>query len=235
MDTLQARAREMGVELDERQIGLFAVYLRELKDGNERANLTAIVDDEEIVAKHFLDSLTILPFIPPGARTMIDIGTGAGFPGLPVKIARPELVMTLLDATAKKVLFLEHLISLLELQDISALQGRAEDLGREARYREQFDAAAARAVAPLPVLAEFALPLVKTGGVFIAEKGGEEDIEASAEAIKTLGGTITRVESINIPGLPPEPRRRIIVIEKRSETPPKFPRRAGIPSKRPLQ
>jgi len=232
----------MGLELNEVRLGAFEIYYRELAAWNEKFNLTAITDYDQVQIKHFLDSLTCLladeDFTraickQPGIRA-IDVGAGAGFPGLPLKIVCPGLQLTLLEATGKKVGFLEHIVSRLGLAGVEVIRGRAEELGRDAAHRERYDLALARAVAELPVLVEYALPFCRMGGLFVAQKGGEGDAEARAAegAIATLGGTLRRIVHLELPGLA-EPRS-LVVIEKIAPTPEKYPRRPGIPRKRPL-
>lgn len=224
-----------GITLDSRQIDLFMKYLVELMEWNKRINLTAIHEEGEIVQKHFIDSLTCLlaaPF-PTGSR-LIDVGAGAGFPGIPLKIARPDLVVTLLDALQKRVIFLEHLCGELGLKEIQAVQGRAEDVAHTAPHRESYDIATARAVARLRVLAEYALPFVRVGGIFIAQKGPEiaPELEEARPAIKRLGGEFRLVKKLALPQDAGE--RNLVVIGKVSPTPPEFPRKAGTPEKKPL-
>jgi 16S rRNA (guanine527-N7)-methyltransferase len=247
MKLLSENARLMGLNLNEEHHQAFEIYYRELVAWNERFNLTAITDYDQVQIRHFLDSLTCLLVVRSpksqargqaldlGATTrVIDIGTGAGFPGLPLKIVCPGLRLTLLEATGKKVGFLEHIVSRLGLAGVEVIKGRAEELGRDAAHRESYDLVLARAVAALPVLVEYALPFCKQGGLFVAQKGVEGDAEAKAaeDAIATLGGVLRRIVHLELPTLT-EPRC-LIVIEKTAPTPEKYPRRPGIPSKRPL-
>ena len=228
----------MGLELSEEHLGAFEIYYRELVAWNEKFNLTAITDYDQVQIKHFLDSLTCLLAIQsPGSEVRgraIDIGAGAGFPGLPLKIVCPGLQLTLLEARGKKVGFLEHIVSRLELAGVEVIKRRAEELGRDAAHRERYDLALARAVAELPVLVEYALPFCRVGGLFVAQKGAEGDAEVRAAegAIATLGGSLRRIVHLELPHLA-EPRS-LVVIEKIAPTPEKYPRRPGIPRKRPL-
>jgi 16S rRNA (guanine527-N7)-methyltransferase len=229
----------MGLELNEEHLRAFEIYYRELVAWNKKFNLTAITDYDQVQIKHFLDSLTCLLVVrSPRSEVQgraIDIGAGAGFPGLPLKIVCPGLQLTLLEATGKKVGFLEHIVSRLGLAGVEVIKGRAEELGRDAAHREGYDLALARAVAELPVLVEYALPFCRLGGLFVAQKGPEGNAEARAaeEVIATLGGALRRVVHLELPNLA-EPRS-LVVIEKIAPTPEKYPRRPGIPSKRPLR
>lgn len=243
MKLLSEGARLMGLKLNEEHLRAFEIYYQELVAWNEKFNLTAITDYDQVQIKHFLDSLTCLLADgdlrraicqQPGVRA-IDIGAGAGFPGLPIKIVCPGLRLTLLEATGKKVGFLEHIVSRLGLVGVEVIKGRAEELGRDAAHRERYDLALARAVAELPVLVEYALPFCKPGGLFVAQKGTEGDAEAKAAegAIATLGGALRRVVHLELPNLAKP--RSLVVIEKIAPTPEKYPRRPGIPSKRPLK
>ncbi len=239
MKLLSESARMMGLTLNEEHLRAFEIYYRELTAWNEKFNLTAITDYEQVQIKHFLDSLTCLLAVrSPQSEVRgraIDIGAGAGFPGLPLKIVCPGLQLTLLEATGKKVGFLEHIVSRLGLEGVEVIKGRAEEMGRDAAHRERYDTALARAVAELPVLVEYALPFCKLGGLFVAQKGADGDTEAQAaeEAITTLGGVLRRIVHLELPTLA-EPRS-LVVIEKIAPTPEKYPRRPGIPSKRPIK
>jgi len=240
---LSESARLVGLKLNEEHLGAFEIYYRELVAWNEKFNLTAITDYDQVQVKHFLDSLTCLladedltkAICQQSGIRAIDVGAGAGFPGLPLKIVCPGLLLTLLEATGKKVGFLEHIVSRLGLAGVEVIKGRAEELGRDAAHREGYDLALARAVAALPVLVEYALPLCRQGGLFVAQKGAEGDAEARAAegAIVTLGGALRRIVHLELPHLA-EPRS-LVVIEKIAPTPEKYPRRPGIPRKRPLR
>ena len=260
MNLLFDGARALGLELNEEHLRTFEVYYRELVAWNEKVNLTAITDYEQVQIKHFLDSLTCLLALkgvkeqrtreqetksqgslrPCSPVTLlpclaIDIGAGAGFPGLPLKIVCRNLQLTLLEASGKKVRFLEHIVSRLGLEGVEVIKGRAEEVGQDAAHREGYDLALARAVAELPVLVEYALPFCRLGGLFVAQKGPEGDAEARAAegAMSTLGGSLRRIVHLELPHLA-EPRS-LVVIEKTAPTPEKYPRRPGIPSKRPLK
>lgn len=231
-------AREFGVALDERQIEAFGAYHRELIEWNERFNLTAITDTEGVYIRHFLDSLSCLQGRPrpePGLRLdLIDVGAGAGFPGIPIKLAAPSVRLTLLEATGKKVGFLEHLVQTLGLSDVRAVHTRAEEAGRISAHREQYDWAVARAVADLPVLVEYMLPLVRVGGLALAQKGerAAAEVQDAAAAIHALGGRVRRLMPVEIRGL--AETRHLVLIDKVAATPERYPRRPGVPSKRPL-
>jgi 16S rRNA (guanine527-N7)-methyltransferase len=219
------------------QLSAFERYRQELLAWNERVNLTGITDPAEIVTKHFLDSLSIYLAWPanlPPNPTLIDVGSGAGFPGLPLKIALPYLRVTLLEATAKKTAFLQHMIELLALTDVTVLTARAEEVGRQPQHRQRYDMAVARAVSALPVLAEYALPLVKVGGWLIVQKGHHpaDEIKQAANALGILGGQVSRVLPVTVPGL--EAERHLVVIQKIKTTPPQYPRRSGLPAKKPI-
>lgn len=208
------------------------IYLKELLAWNEAVNITAITDPEQIKLKHFEDSLTVLEALPSTAKKIIDIGTGAGFPGLMLKIAQPELEITLVDSVQKKVAFLDHMIEVLSLKGVTALAARAETLAHDPAYREQYDVAVGRAVAALPIFAEYTLPFVKVGGIVIAQKQlPSEPIDESAQALAELGGKFIKTIPITKPGLTD---RQLIIIEKSASTPERYPRRPGVPTKRPL-
>ena len=221
--------------LSEAQLQAFELYARQLVEWNQRFNLTSITEGEQIRVRHFLDSLSCwIALQKAPAGRMIDVGAGAGFPGLPLKILRPELQLTLVEATAKKATFLEHMVQVLRLEGVSVLAQRAEELGLHARHRQAYDWAVARAVAPLPVLAEYLLPFVKVGGFALAQKGKDAAAEAGAAkpAIEKLGGELNEVFQVTIPGLDEE--RWLVVLKKIAPTPANYPRRPGMPGKRPL-
>jgi len=205
---------------------VFDIYLRELLEWNKKFNLTSITDPEEIRRKHFDDSLLLLQTIQLNNQSVIDVGTGAGFPGIPLKIACPKIKLTLLEATRKKIEFLKHLVSILDLKDVEIIWGRAEEVAKE--KREVFDVAVSRAVAKLNVLCEYCLPFVKIGGMFVAykEEKVEEEVKAAEKAIQILGGKLKEIKKF--------PLRSLVIIEKVSKTPPKYPRRAGMAKKKPL-
>jgi len=225
----------LGVKLTSNQLRQFELFERELVDWNTRFNLTAIQEPAQIHSKHFLDSLTCIPIlIESGAERVIDVGSGAGFPGIPLKIAAPALRMTLVESVGKKAGFCQHVIQILGLENISVLTARAEELGQASDHRQQYDWAVARAVAVLPVLSEYLLPLVRVGGGVIAMKGENAPAEAhTAElAVHLLGGRLRRLAKIVLPGVTEE--RYLIIIDKVAATPTGYPRRAGLPAKRPI-
>jgi 16S rRNA (guanine527-N7)-methyltransferase len=212
-------------------------YSTLLLEWNQRFNLTAITDDEGIALRHFVDSLmvlTVLPVLPNKPARLIDVGTGPGFPGIPLNIARPDLSVTVMDSVAKKVKFCAEVIRQLGLKNIRAEQGRAEEVAHQPAYREQFDVVTARAVAALPTLVEYLLPFAKVGGVCIAMKGSDAEAEAAQaeNAIRTLGGKLNRVVPVSLPGLPD--KRALIVIDKIAPTPPVYPRQGGMPRSAPI-
>jgi 16S rRNA (guanine527-N7)-methyltransferase len=236
VELLAAGAEEWGVSLSPEQVEAFGLYYRELVLWNERVNLTSVTDPEEVQVKHFLDSLAcleVLDTLAPEAKC-IDIGAGAGFPGLPLKMVRPGIRLTLLESVGKKVRFVEHMVRALGLGGVEVVEGRAEELGRHPDYREAFDVALARAVAQMAVLVEYALPLLRVGGLFVAQKGAEvgEEVEFALPAMKLLGGRLQELRSVNLPGV--DDPRQLVVVEKVASTPDRYPRRPGIPSKRPL-
>ncbi|QTL99866.1 16S rRNA (guanine(527)-N(7))-methyltransferase RsmG [Iocasia frigidifontis] len=226
---------DMGLEFTNIPVDRLWVYTNLLISENKKYNLTAIVDYEEIINKHFLDSLG---FFQLGSFRnedyVIDVGTGPGFPGMVIKIFFPQISLVLLDANKKKVRFLQLLIEHLQVDNVEVIHGRAEDLADKSSYRERFDFVFSRAVAPLNILAEYTLPFARVKGQVQLYKGPDcqQEIEEGAGAVMTLGGIINNVKKIKIPSLTGE--RYIINIEKRKKTPVKYPRRAGIPKKRPL-
>jgi 16S rRNA (guanine527-N7)-methyltransferase len=225
----------LGIRFSEEQRAAFDLYARELLEWNRKFNLTTITDPEQIRIKHFLDSLSCwlaMRESPPGK--LVDVGAGAGFPGIPLKILKPDIHLTLVEATAKKTGFLLHLVQFLRLEEVHVGTTRAEEFGHQNAHRESFDWAVARAVAPLPVLVEYLLPLVKVGGYALAQKAKDAEAEAKAakKAIKKLGGELTEVKKVDVPGL--EDERNLVIITKVSTTPETYPRRPGVPSKRPL-
>ncbi len=238
MQELIAGAQELRIGLKSEQLDALRLYQQELIAWNERFNLTAITDDLGIQIRHFLDSLSCLLALEPGeqfsGKRIIDVGTGAGFPGIPLKIICPTIRLTLLEATAKKVQFLEHIVAQLGLQNVAVIHGRAEELGHDPQHREQYHWAVARAVADLPVLIEYLLPLVQVSGRVIAQKGESAPAEAqrSEWAFTQLGGQLRRLVPVDLRGL--AETRYLVLVDKVAATPGKYPRRPGIPSKRPL-
>lgn len=238
MEHLVTGAARLGLSLTEGQLASFEIYYRELVAWNERVNLTAVTACEEVQTRHFLDSLAcspVVPALPEGGRMRaIDVGSGAGLPGLPLKIVWPGLRLTLLEATGKKVAFLEHLVGVLALEGVTVLHGRAEELAHDPAHRESYDLVLARALAQMATLAELTLPFSRPGGLVIAPKGADvaEEVRAAARAIALLGGRLRRVVPLDLsPLLSP---RSLVVLDKVSATPGKYPRRPGVPAKKPL-
>ncbi|HEU5438912.1 MAG TPA: 16S rRNA (guanine(527)-N(7))-methyltransferase RsmG [Ktedonobacterales bacterium] len=231
-------AATLGLPLDGGQLMRFARYRELLLDWNARINLTAITDPAEVVTRHFLDSLTCVLVFPPearaAARTLLDVGAGAGFPGLPLAIALPSWRVTLLEATAKKVRFLEAVIAELELPNATTLTGRAEELGRQPRFRGAFDIVAARAVAALPTLLEYCCPFAGVGGTTVMPKKGElaTELAAGARAAPLLGAQLLTPIPIPLPTLSDD--RVLVVARQERPCPPQYPRAAGAPARRPL-
>jgi 16S rRNA (guanine527-N7)-methyltransferase len=224
-----------GVHLSPAQRQAFERYAALLAEWNAKFNLTAIKDPKDVQVKHFLDSLTVLKALPAGPLSLIDVGTGAGFPGLPLKIMRPDLRLTLVEATGKKLTFCQAVVEALGLSGVRTVHARAEEVGRQPEHRERYDVAVARAVAEMPVLAEYLLPLVRRGGWAIAQKSKDAPAEAqSAErALARLGGELGQLIEVELPGIV-DPRY-LVVIRKTAATPHRFPRRAGTPAREPIQ
>lgn len=223
----------LGLELSEQKIESFFKYKELVLEWNKRLNLTAICDDKEFVIKHFLDSLTVLKYLGKIKGRLIDVGTGAGFPGIPLKIAVDNLDVSLLDSLEKRVKFLDNVINDLDLKNIHAMHSRAEDAGNDGNYRESYDFCVARAVASLPVLCEYCLPFVKVNGLFLAMKAlKSSEIDDSKRALEILGGKVEEVIDFTLPFT--DNNRKIIMIRKFRQTPTKYPRKSGKPSKNPL-
>jgi 16S rRNA (guanine527-N7)-methyltransferase len=240
---LEEGCRELGIPLTAHQIVQFELYYRELLRWNKKFNLTAITGHDDVQTKHFLDSLAALPAIteqlnepmPPERRLhLVDVGTGAGFPGVPLKIAAPRLKLTLMDGTGKKIRFLESLVSTLGLDNVYVVQGRAEELGRTSAHRGQYDLVTARAVAPLNTLAEYLLPLVRREGYAVVYKGpsATEEFVDARQAIELLGGETARIAPVQVPFL--EESRFIVLIKKVRRTPDTYPRGQGLARRNPL-
>lgn len=235
-NVLTKKVKELSIVLNDKQIQQFEQYYNILVEWNKVMNLTAITEYEEVVEKHFLDSLTIVNAINvEKIETLIDVGTGAGFPGIPLKIAFPHLKVTLLDSLNKRIKFLNEVIDLLELDDIKAIHGRAEDYAKQAEYREQYDICVSRAVANLATLSEYCLPYVKVDGLFVPYKSGEidEELKSSEKAVSILGGKVEEVVKFQLPGT--DIGRSFVKIHKIKETKKKYPRKAGMPTKEPLK
>ena len=235
-NVLTKKVKELSIVLNDKQIQQFEQYYNILVEWNKVMNLTAITEYEEVVEKHFLDSLTIVNAINmEKIETLIDVGTGAGFPGIPLKIAFPHLKVTLLDSLNKRIKFLNEVIDLLELNDIKAIHGRAEDYAKQAEYREQYDICVSRAVANLATLSEYCLPYVKVDGLFVPYKSGEidEELKSSEKAVSILGGKVEEVVKFQLPGT--DIGRSFVKIHKIKETKKKYPRKAGMPTKEPLK
>lgn len=235
-NVLTEKVKELSIVLNDKQIQQFEQYYNILVEWNKVINLTAITEYEEVVEKHFLDSLTIVNAIHvEKIETLIDVGTGAGFPGIPLKIAFPHLKVTLLDSLNKRIKFLNEVIDLLELNDIKAIHGRAEDYAKQAEYREQYDICVSRAVANLATLSEYCLPYVKVDGLFVPYKSGEidEELKSSEKAVSILGGKVEEVVKFQLPGT--DIGRSFVKIHKIKETKKKYPRKAGMPTKEPLK
>lgn len=237
-DRLSRELNQFSIILENLQINQFYQYYELLDEWNKVMNLTAITDQKEVITKHFVDSLALVKAmgeISTKEYKIIDIGTGAGFPGIPLKIAFPQLKITLMDSLNKRIKFLNEVIEQLGLKEITAMHSRAEDLGRDKDYREKYDLSVSRAVANLSTLSEYCMPFVKPGGFFISYKSGkiEEELSSAKHAIFLLGGKVNGIESFMLDGA--EAERTLIKIEKVSEISKKYPRKAGVPGKEPLK
>lgn len=226
------KANSIGVEISQKQAEQFYKYMELLLEWNEKMNLTAITDPEEVILKHFIDSLTIIPYLKE-ADTVLDIGTGAGFPGIPLKILEENKKFTLLDSLNKRIIFLQTVITELELKNIQAIHDRAEEF--VSKEREAYDIVTSRAVARLNVLLEYMLPFVKVGGRCICMKSFEieEELKEAKKAIEILGGEIEKIDEITLPNT--DIKRKIVVIKKVKNTLSKYPRKAGTPAKEPIE
>ncbi|MHB0976926.1 MAG: 16S rRNA (guanine(527)-N(7))-methyltransferase RsmG [Candidatus Aquicultorales bacterium] len=233
-EILASGCEEMGLSLSEGQLGLFEAYKEEIKAWNKRINLTALKEDSRIAIEHFLDSLASLTLEPALGARLADMGAGAGLPGVPLKIARPDLEVVLIEATGKKASFLKEVVSALGLSGIEVVCARAEDAARDQRLRNSFDLATARALAVLPVLVEYARPLLRVGGKLVAYKGDvkADEVEEAEAAADILGGVVEGVTHPVIPFL--KAKRSLVIVRKDKPTDPRYPRRPGIPVKRPL-
>jgi 16S rRNA (guanine527-N7)-methyltransferase len=238
MEPLIVGAGELGITLRDQHLAAFEVCYGALVEWNQRFNLTAITEWKGVLIRHFLDSLSCLKAIPQqrfaGGVQVIDVGTGAGYPGIPLKIVCPGMRLTLLEATKKKVAFLEHLIAELGLMDVRAIHARSEHLGQDPLHRERYDWALARAVAKMPTLVEYLLPLTRVGGAMLAQKGEDApaEVQEADKAISTLGGQVRQLVPVHLRGL--AETRYLVVVDKIAPTPERYPRRPGMPNKRPL-
>lgn len=231
---MQEYSNEMGILLKEKQINQFYTYMNLLLEWNKKINLTAITKPEEIILKHFIDSMTIVNDIEKNAR-LIDVGTGAGFPGIPLKIIREDIEVMLLDSLNKRIIFLQEVIKQLSLMRIEAVHSRVEEFGKNKKYRESFDYATSRAVANLSTLSEYLIPLVKLEGCCISMKGSEieEEVQQSKKAILLLGGKIEKIKKFQLPKSDID--RNVIIIRKVKSTPSKYPRKPGMATKEPIK
>ena len=237
MEQLVTGASLLGIEFTSEKVNAFQTYYQELTDWNSRINLTAITDFQDVQVKHFLDSLTVAIALPQPLSAnfrLIDVGSGGGFPGLPLKIVFPRVQLVLLESTNKKAEFLRHMVQVLALEDAGVVSSRAEEAARLPEYRQQFDVAVTRGLAEMAVLAELTLPFCRVGGRLIAQKKGDigQELDRSRKAIDILGGRLSEVKSIAIPNF--NDRRCLVIVEKVRDTPSQFPRRPGMPAKRPL-
>lgn len=230
---LQNQAQKIDINLTNKQLNEFYTYMNLLIEWNKNINLTAITEPEEIIKKHFIDSLTISKNIQKDS-SIIDVGTGAGFPGIPLKIVREDINVVLLDALNKRLNFLNEVVKENKLENIETVHFRAEEIGKNKKYREKYDIATSRAVAQLNILAEYLLPLVKVGGKCICMKGSyvEEELKNSKKAINLLGGEIEKIEEFILPDS--DIKRNVIIIKKVNSTPAKYPRKPGTPAKEPI-
>ncbi|MCL5781531.1 MAG: 16S rRNA (guanine(527)-N(7))-methyltransferase RsmG [Firmicutes bacterium] len=232
---LMKASEEMGFSLTNQQLQLFQRYYELILEGNQKFNLTAITEPADVAVKHFVDSLTCLSAlaVPEGAR-VLDVGTGAGFPGVPLKIYRPDLNIMLMDSSKKRITFLNETIASLGLTGMQAVHHRAEDFGQRGEFREGFDFVVSRAVARLAVLAEYCLPCVKVGGYFVSQKGPEidEEVQEAGKAFKTLGGKLEEVKKFKLPLI--QDGRSLVIVKKIQPTPETYPRKAGTPAKKPI-
>ncbi len=236
MERVQKSALELfGIGLTTRQLAQLEQFERELLEWNDKINLTAIRDVDGIRIKHFLDSISCcLAWGKNAPSSLIDIGTGAGFPGIVLKILYPAMQVTLVDSVGKKVEFCRQVVEGLGLEKVEFSTDRAEDLGQNPKHRQRYEWAVARAVANLPVLAEYLLPLVRVGGGMLAQKGesGPAEAQAAEHAFKVLGGHLRKLQPVELPGVADQ--RYLVIVDKKSATPPQYPRRVGIPVKKPL-
>jgi 16S rRNA (guanine527-N7)-methyltransferase len=237
-NTLIDGAQKIGINLNKEQIKKFSQYLELLIQWSQKINLTSLKTPQEIIIKHFLDSISCIKvfdkYIDIEGISIIDVGTGAGFPGIPIKIVYPSISLSLLEAKKKKAIFLEKIVEEMNFQRVEILNGRAEAFGKCPDYREKYDIALSRAVALLSTLSEYCLPLIRVGGLFVAQKGRsyKEEIDKALKTVQLLGGELIGVENVRIPFINQE--RYLLVIKKIKDTPSKYPRKEGLPQKRPL-
>ena len=234
-DEMRAAADAAGIALTPAQVADYETYYDLLIEWNEKMNLTALTSPHDVAVKHIIDSLLAYDArLFAGAPSVIDVGTGAGFPGLPLKIYAPDIRLTLMDALKKRVHFLETVTEALHLEGVTCVHARAEEAARDRAYRERYDIAVSRAVARLPVLLEYTLPFVRQGGTLLALKGRQyqEEVDGAARALKLLGGTLRDVRPVHLPGL--DDVRAVIIVRKERPTPRAYPRKAGTPAKKPL-
>ena len=233
-EEMSKKSKILGVRFSVEQIEQFYKYMNLLIEWNEKMNLTAITEPKEIILKHFIDSLTILKYIDDNSK-LVDVGTGAGFPGVPLSIMNPTLKITLVDTLNKRLIFLQEVVKELNLKNIEIVHARAEEFGQNKNYREKFDIATSRAVANLATLSEYLVPLVKIGGKIISMKASnaKEEINDAQKAIEVLGGKIEKIEEFDLPES--DIGRTIIIIDKNKCTPAIYPRKAGTPAKEPIK
>ena len=234
MELLRSCLSEWNIGIDRKQEDLFLRYYDLLIEWNNKINLTAITDKDDVIIKHFTDSISILKYIDPAKKTIIDIGTGAGFPGIPIKIICPSCKVVLLDSLNKRIGFLNEVISSLGLSDIECIHGRAEDIAKDSDHREKYDIVVSRAVSRLNILSEYCLPFVNIDGLFISYKSGsiDEELEEASGAVLKLGGSMGSVERFRLPNSDLE--RSLVIIKKTGHTMDKYPRKAGVPERKPL-
>ena len=234
IEKMQEKSMDLGVRFLVEQAEQFFEYMKLLIEWNEKMNLTAITEPEEIILKHFIDSITILKEINDNSK-VVDVGTGAGFPGIPLSIMNPTLKITLVDSLNKRLIFLQEVVNKLNLKNVEIVHARAEEFGQNKKYRESFDVATSRAVANLSTLSEYLIPLVKVEGKVISMKASEarEEINEAQKAIEVLGGAIEKINEFNLPQS--DIGRTVIIIRKENQTPNKYPRKPGTPSKEPIK